>query len=144
MGERPERAEPTERPPRAVTSRTGQNLPREARVRRGGEIRHLLGRGKRTRTGHLDVFHAASPVSHPRWGIVVPKHRHELVERNLLKRRLREIGRREVLPRLREAGRAVDVLVRARREAYDATYVALRTELVAFTEELCSRGSSSG
>lgn len=68
----------------------------------------------------------------------MPKHRHEIVERNLVKRRLREIGRIEILPRLDGAARALDVMVRARAEAYDATYPALRDELVQLAEALCS------
>ena len=84
---------------------------------------------------HTDVFFAASPESFPRLGLVVPKHRHTIVERNLVKRRLREIGRVEVLPRLRESGRAVDVLIRARSEAYDASFEELREQLVAWVEE---------
>ena len=74
---------------------------------------------------------------------MVPKHRREIVERNRLQRRLREIGRTVVLPRLWEAGRATDVLVRARREAYDAPYAVLEEELTRVTEELCSGASSS-
>lgn len=66
-----------------------------------------------------------------------------MVERNRLKRRLREILRQQVLPRLDEAGLAVDVLVRARREAYGATFAALEEELVTWAEKRCSRGSSS-
>jgi len=113
-------------------------LSRSRRVRRGPEIRELFRRGKRGRTSHLDVFVSASPVSFPRLGVVVPKHRHSIVERNLLRRRLREIGRTELLPRLRAAGLHVDILVRARKEGYDAGYEELRTELVRYTEELCS------
>ena len=89
----------------------------------------------------MDVVFAASPVSHPRFGLVVPKHRHRIVERNLLKRRLREIGRREVLPRLRERGVEVDLLVRARSEAYDAEFEDLRRELVEFVERTWSDAS---
>lgn len=113
-------------------------LPRAARITASGEIRDLLRRGKRKRTRHLDVFVSASPASFSRWGVVVPKHRHEIVERNLVKRRLREIGRTEVLPRLAEAGLAMDLLVRARSESYDASYAALRDELTRVVEELCS------
>ncbi len=76
--------------------------------------------------------------------MVVPRHRHDVVERNRLKRRLREIVRQEVLPRLDGAGLAVDVLVRARREAYGAAFAALKGELVDWAERRCSRGSSSG
>lgn len=75
--------------------------------------------------------------------MVVPKHGRRIVERNRLKRRLREIGRTEVLPRLRGSGRKLDVLVRARREAYGVTFQTLERELVEVTEELCSGPSSS-
>jgi ribonuclease P protein component len=79
----------------------------------------------------------------PRYGVVVPKHRHTIVERNLLRRRLREIGRRDVLPALRACPASFDVLVRARPEAYSATFAELRNALVRFTEELCSGASHS-
>ncbi len=62
--------------------------------------------------------------------------------RNRLKRRLREMGRREMIPRLAAADLPLDVLIRARREAYAATYQKLRTELVRVTEELCSQRPS--
>lgn len=75
--------------------------------------------------------------------MVVPKHRRTIVERNLLKRRLREIGRTRVLPALREAGLALDVMVRARPEAYDARFQELRDELDQVTEALCSADRSS-
>lgn len=64
----------------------------------------------------------------------MPKHRHDAVRRNRLKRRIREIVRQEVLPRLDERGRPVDVIVRARAEAYDASYGELRSELVEWLE----------
>lgn len=121
----------------------GHRLPRAARIRKAEEIRAIFRRGKRRRTEHLDVFLAASPVSRPRLGLVVPKHRHEIVERNRLRRRLRDIGRTRVLPLLWEAGRDVDFMVRARREAYDASYETLLSELTRATEELCSGPSSS-
>ncbi len=83
----------------------------------------------------MDVFDSASPVAHPRVGVVVPKHRRNSVERNLLKRRLREVLRLEVLPRLADRNAAVDVLIRARREAYGATYEQLHDELTEFVEK---------
>ena len=60
-----------------------------------------------------------------------------------MKRRLREVLRREVLPRLMTAGVRADVLVRARRDAYGAAYGELRDELVRWTENRCSRALSS-
>jgi len=102
----------------------------------------ILRRGKRSRTVHLDVFAAASPVSHPRVGIVVPRYRHAVVERNLVKRRIREAIRREILPRLVELDPAIDVLVRARREAYGAPFAALRDELLGWFDHRWSHVSS--
>lgn len=83
----------------------------------------------------MDVFFAASPASVPRFGVVVPKHRQRIVDRNRVKRRLREIGRIHVLPLLRTSGAAMDVLVRARPDAYRADYGTLRDELVRRVED---------
>lgn len=120
-------------------SRTDEvRFPRSARISRTRDIRSILRRGTRKKTPNLDVFFLSSPCSRSRWGVIVPKHRHSIVERNRVKRRLREIGRTQVLPRLREEGLALDVLVRARREAYGAGFRTLRAELQAVTEDLCS------
>jgi ribonuclease P protein component len=59
----------------------------------------------------------------------VPKHGRKIVERNQLKRRLREIGRRRVLPTLAARGSALDVLFRARRGAYELDFDALAGEV---------------
>jgi ribonuclease P protein component len=118
--------------------RGGFGFPRSSRIGKGDEIRSLLRRGKRTRTSHLDVFHAVAPVPHPRWGLIVPKHGRAIVQRNRLKRRLREIGRIHILPELRKRSCPFDVLVRARREAYGAPYHVLRDQLTEVTEALCS------
>jgi ribonuclease P protein component len=113
----------------------GRRLPRQRRITRGSEIQGLFRRGKRSRTDHLDVLDSGSPVSYARVGVVVPKHRQTAVRRNRVKRRLREALRREVLPRLDAAGVARDVLVRARREAYDAAYGEIAAELARWVEE---------
>lgn len=116
-------------------------FPATDKVRRGSEIRTILDRGKRKRTASLDVFFMPSPVARPRIGFVVPKHRHRIVDRNVVKRRLKEIGRLELLPRLRAEGQALDILIRARREAYQNDYDGLRVELVRAVEGICSDGS---
>ena len=113
-------------------------LPRTARITASGEIRALFRRGKRKRTRHLDVFVSSSPVAHSRLGLVVPKHKRTAVLRNRLKRRLREAGRRELLPRLMQAEVALDVMIRPRPEAYDVSYETLRLEVARVAEELCS------
>jgi ribonuclease P protein component len=114
-------------------------LPREARITASAEIRALFRRGKRRRTRHLDVFFSASPSAFPRLGVVVPRHRQKVVKRNRLKRRLREIGRTLLLPRLRTASRPLDLMVRTRPEAYRASFAELREELQQAVEEICSR-----
>jgi ribonuclease P protein component len=70
--------------------------------------------------------------------VIVPKHGRRIVERNLLKRRIREIGRRQLLPGLDRSGKPVDVLVRARREAYAADFETLAGEVAQAVEVLCS------
>jgi ribonuclease P protein component len=126
-------------PAEALRRGEGHGLPRAARITGSAEIRTLFQRGKRRKTRHLDAFFAPSPFAFPRLGVVVPKHRRSIVQRNRLKRRLKEIGRTLVLPELRNRGAALDVLLRARPDAYQATFAELQAELRALTEELCSR-----
>lgn len=117
-------------------------LDRSRRLTRGIEIRATMVRGKRSRTAHLDVYDSASPVARPRAGIVVPKYGGTAVERNRLKRRLRAVLRTEVLPRLDGLGTGRDVVVRARRAAREASYEALRNELIEWFERRWPAGSS--
>jgi len=73
-------------------------------------------------------------------GLIVPKFQSSAVARNRLRRRLREIWRREIAP----VQPAWDVLVRARREAYAAPYTALRTELLAWRDATVLPASRQG
>ena len=122
------------------TSRS-ERLPRGARIRSSAEIRRLLVEGKRRRTSCLEVFVADSRAPHSRIGLIVPKLGRRIVDRNLLKRRLREIGRRQVLPGLQAAGKQVDILIRARAGAYGADFDTLSREAGEAVEGLCSVGS---
>lgn len=61
----------------------------------------------------------------PRLGLIVPKFQSTAVARNRLRRRLRELWRREV----QRDQPAWDVIVRAKREAYGASFADLRAEL---------------
>jgi ribonuclease P protein component len=89
----------------------------------------LLEKGKRQRTASLDIFTAPSGVARSRLGLIVPRHGRRIVDRNLLKRRLREIGRRRVLTSLDDRGAHWDVLVRARPSAYGVEFEVLSREL---------------
>ena len=89
-------------------------------------------KGKRLRTEHLELRVLASPLSHPRVGFVVPKHGRSAVERNRLKRRLREIARLRLLGFLPPA----DLIVRAKPGAYAASYAALDAELLGVRDRI--------
>jgi len=116
-----------------------ERLPRSSRLTRTAELRALMEQGKRRRTDHLDLYTLPSPVGSSRLAVIVPRYSQSAVRRNRLRRRLRELGRREVLPVLAEP---TDVAVRARPSAYDARFETLRAE---FVGTLCPRqpGSAS-
>jgi len=59
----------------------------------------------------------------------VAKHGHSSVERNRVKRRLRELTRRELLGGLRRLRPCADIVIRAKREAYNAPMAKLQSEL---------------
>jgi ribonuclease P protein component len=106
---------------------------------RGPDIETVLREGKRIRTVHLDVRVLASPLAVPRIGIVVPRHRQSAVDRNRLKRRLRELVRVELLPALR-ARPPLDVMLRARSDAYAATVDGLRVDVLTVQSRVTTDG----
>jgi ribonuclease P protein component len=118
-----------------------ERLPRGARIQGSADIRRLLADGKRRTTPCLDVFVADSPAPRSRLGLIVPKLGRRIVDRNLLKRRLREIGRRQLLANLDASGRRLDVLIRARGRAYAADFETLAREAGAAMEGLWPPGS---
>ena len=100
-------------------------FPRQLRLTLKGDLEAVIRGGKRIRSRHLDIRCLASPLGHPRVGIVVPRHGHSAVDRNKLKRRLREIVRVHLLPTLP----AIDLVIRSRPEAYGLSFATLATEL---------------
>ncbi|HSR15595.1 MAG TPA: ribonuclease P protein component [Gemmatimonadales bacterium] len=109
-----------------------EGLPRARRLSASAEIRRTLERGKRKRLSHLDVIWTENSAGHPRMGLIVPKFQSTAVARNRLRRRLREVWRRE----LQATMPAVDLIIRARREAYRASFDALRGELTGWRDEV--------
>ena len=118
-----------------------EHFPRSVRIRRSNEIQEILQQGKRESTRNLEIFFACPKVSFSRFGVIVPKHGQRIVDRNRLKRRLREIGRRRVIPRLSSQGREGDMLIRARRSAYRASFAELEREINEAVEGFCSEES---
>ena len=84
------------------------------------------------RTALLEVRYLASPLPHARIGVIVPRYGHTAVERNGVKRRLRDLARRELLPTLA----VLDVVIRASPSAYAASFDTLRTTLQAAASQL--------
>ncbi len=68
-------------------------------------------------------------------GVVVPKYGHTAVERNTIKRRLRDAVRLTLLPQLG----ALDVVVRATPAAYRAAGAALRADIATLAGRLPRR-----
>jgi ribonuclease P protein component len=87
----------------------------------------------------IEVRHIASPLRRPRVGVIVPRYGHTAVDRNQVKRRLRELARTELLPVLP----AIDVTLRATPKAYDAGFDALR-EAVQHASRQLRKGTDGG
>lgn len=119
---------PSNCPRNTQAPRDGFGFPRALRLTRRRDILTVIREGRRIRTKYLDVRVLASPLGHSRIGVIVPKHQHTAVERNRLKRRLRELVRIELVPALR-AHAATDLAIRARAEAYRASFSALRDDI---------------
>jgi ribonuclease P protein component len=79
-------------------------------------------------------------TGHPRMGLIVPKHQSTGVARNRLRRRLREIWRTE----LQSAMPPWDLVIRARREAYGATFQQLRGEMLGWLTRVMPRRGTAG
>jgi ribonuclease P protein component len=109
---------------------SSERFSRANRLAKSSDIRRLLNTGRRMRTGHLEFLWSDNVAGLPRMGLIVPKYQSTGVARNRLRRRLKELWRREVQGRTPP----VDVLVRARREAYAATFAALRSEVHAWRD----------
>jgi ribonuclease P protein component len=90
--------------------------------------------GTPIRIEYLDVRAMATTRAEPRVGFVVPKYKHSSVDRNRLKRQLRELVRTRLMPTLRGVpcdGSAVglDVVVRALPAAYGVDWPELEAQI---------------
>lgn len=90
--------------------------------------------GERLRARLLDTKRLQSTHGFVRVGIVVPKLGQTAVRRNQLKRRLRELVRQHLL----SLTQSCDLVLRARREAYDAPFGELQEDVVRLAEQLAA------
>lgn len=111
-----------------------ERLPRGYRLARPADLRRCLEKGVRRGTRHLDFFWIDNSVGHPRIGLLVPRFQATAVARNRLRRRLREVWRREV----RSGQPARDLVIRAKREAYRASFTTLRSEVLLWRDSVAA------
>lgn len=102
-----------------------ERFPRSHRLVRGSDVRLVLRTGRRSRRAHLDIFWTPSEAGHSRMGLIVPRFQESAVARNRLRRRLKDLWRRELKQRVPSS----DVVFRARKESYAASFGTLRDEL---------------
>lgn len=88
--------------------------------------------GHRVRARLLDVKRLDSSLGHVRVAIVVPKLGFTAVRRNKLKRQLRELARVHLL----RATCSCDLIVRARKDTYEASFERLRDEVAAVAAQM--------
>jgi ribonuclease P protein component len=108
---------------RELTSASGRGS--DGRLVRPAEFRQVFESGRRMRLRHLDVVWRQKEAGQPRLGLIVPKFQSTAVARNRLRRRVREIWRRRFAPGLPP----LDLIVKARRESYAATFAELANDL---------------
>src|SRR5512135_49223 len=76
---------------------TSERYPPRARLPRGADLVQCWETGRRVRLRHLEMAWRPNSQGHARTGIVVPRFGNTAVARNRLRRRVREILRRELL-----------------------------------------------
>ena len=105
-------------------------LPRQRRLRKASEFSTVYRRGRASSGPRLVIKALPNRSGAVRFGFAVGKKVGNAVARNLVKRRLREIVRQElVVP-------GMDVIVIAKPASRDASYQQLRAE----TQSLLARG----
>ena len=85
----------------------------------------MLQQGQSRRTPRLELAFRPNQLGHARLGVIVPRFDQTAVARNRLRRRLRELTRRSIV---RAVG-ALDLVLRARRDAYRAEGTTLAQDL---------------
>jgi ribonuclease P protein component len=119
----------------------GEGFPRSARLRRQSEIRRVLQVGWRRRTEHLVVLLLARDEEPSRLGLAVSRRVGGAVERNRVKRRLREGFRRRLRALL---SAPADLLIQALPGAAAAPQMLLEAEVAEAIAAWSSKGRPGG
>jgi ribonuclease P protein component len=113
--------------------------PRAARVTRRQDIDRIRKEGRTLKASGLVLRMSSSPFDFLRVGVVVPKYGQTAVRRNQLKRRLREVVRREWLPTMGNR----DVVIWAMPPAYRMTMQDLTSTLRQLAERMGESGAAT-
>ena len=105
-----------------------RGFPRQVRLLRRSDYRRVYSKGRRRSLGFLVSFSLANEKPFSRIGLTVPRALGGAVERNLLKRRLREASRRH----LPELGPGWDIVFNPRRSAKSVSFARLEATVESF------------
>jgi len=104
---------------------TSEGYSRSRRLALASEIQKVVRNGRRHRTKTLHISWLPNGLEHPRLGVVVPLFGNTAVARNRLRRQLREVARRRLMPLLMP----IDLVIKPRASAYRTTFTELAAEL---------------
>ena len=102
-----------------TTSDRPFGFPRSRRITRGAELERVKREGRRIRTRYFDarIVFPSLRVQVLRIGLIVPRFKHSAVQRNKVKRQLRELIRLRLLPQIL----AGEIVIRTYPECYSAS-----------------------
>ena len=106
---------------------TTKKLPDLLRLRNSAEFQSVYKEGARRDSRSFVVFLLANGLDHSRLGLTTPRRIGIAVERNRIRRRIREIMRRSWTG----VPTGFDIVVNPRRSACDRDFKELKTELLA-------------
>jgi len=112
---------------------------RRDRLRKHADFDRVYRNGRRLFSAHMTVFFLGSDQGPARVGFTITRALGKAVERNRLRRRLREAARLN----LGKVGNAVDVVIHPKKSALAADFAELREEIARAFEKIRSSASVS-
>jgi ribonuclease P protein component len=117
-----------------------QKFTRRDRLRKHADFDQVYRSGRRLFSAHLTVFFLRLDAGPARVGFTVTRALGKAVERNRIRRRLREAARLN----LGKLGSAVDVVVHPKKSALAASFAELQAEVARAFEKIGSSAAKDG
>lgn len=108
---------------------------RQTRLRKHADFEKVYHRGQRFFSAHMTLFFLRRESNGARVGFTVPRALGTAVERNRIRRRMREAARLN----LAAAGNAVDVVIHPKKSVLRASFAELREEVARAFERIQSQ-----